>query len=195
MLFPSEVVFPKGFIYIPDFLSPAEEQQLLDLISSIELSNMKFHAYEAKRKTASFGFDWNFEHKKLSAGSMIPAGFDWLLQKVARQLSLTKEEFAELLVTEYPVHAVINWHRDAPPFDTVVGISLLSDCVFKLRPYDKSIRNRRSIISIPVHRRSLYVLKDDVRSAWEHSINPVKQQRISVTLRTLVNEDILKKYT
>ncbi|MGV3657809.1 MAG: alpha-ketoglutarate-dependent dioxygenase AlkB, partial [Chitinophagaceae bacterium] len=95
------------------------------------------------------------------------------------------KDISELLVTEYPPGSVINWHRDAPPFDTIIGISLLSDCVFKLRPYDKAKQERKATISLPVQRRSLYVMKDSARTEWEHSIAPVKQTRYSITLRTL----------
>ncbi len=51
-----------------------------------------------------------------------------LIAKVASHLSIKKEDFAELLLTEYPIESVINWHRDAPPFDLIAGISLLSNC-------------------------------------------------------------------
>ena len=81
--------------------------------------------------------------------------------------------------------SVINWHRDAPPFDIIAGISLLSDCSFKLRPYDKTKRKRNTIISFPVQRRSLYIMEGVARSEWEHSIAAVKQLRYSITLRTL----------
>jgi alkylated DNA repair dioxygenase AlkB len=93
--------------------------------------------------------------------------------------------FAELLVTAYPPGAVINWHRDAPPFDIVVGISLLEDCTFKLRPHNKEKRGKKSVISLLVRRRSLYCLQGEAREDWEHSTAPVKSTRYSITLRTL----------
>ena len=37
-------------------------------------------------------------------------------------------------MTEYPAGAGIGWHRDAPAFDFIVGISLLSECTMKFRP-------------------------------------------------------------
>ncbi|MBX9850590.1 MAG: alpha-ketoglutarate-dependent dioxygenase AlkB [Cytophagaceae bacterium] len=90
-----------------------------------------------------------------------------------------------MLVTEYPTGSVINWHRDAPPFDLIAGISLLSDCKFRLRPHDKSKQCRTSIISFPVKRRSLYIMQGPARTDWQHSIAPVKETRYSITLRTL----------
>src|SRR5688500_16739753 len=122
-LFPTGPVLPEGFSYSPSFLTKEEEQQLLQLIAGIELHTFVFQGYEAKRKAASFGFDWSFEKRMLSKGKEIPAGFRSLIEKVAQAVSMKPEEFAELLVLEYPVGAVINWHRDAPPFGLIAGIS------------------------------------------------------------------------
>lgn len=184
-LFPVETVFPEGFSHYPDFITKEEEQDLLDIVSKTELHSFLFQGYEAKRKVASFGYDWSFEKRTLSKGREIPDAFDSLIQKTAQRLSIPKNDFAELLVTEYPPESVINWHRDAPPFDIIVGISLLSDCTFRLRPHDKTKQKRNSIISFPVKRRSLYIIQGIARSDWQHSIAPVKQMRYSITLRTL----------
>jgi alkylated DNA repair dioxygenase AlkB len=184
-LFPLDNNHPPGFEYYPGFISPEEEGILLDIISRTELHTFIFQGYEAKRKVASFGYDWSFEKRSLSKGKEIPREFLPLIEKVSHQLSLNKKDIGEFLILEYPAGAVINWHRDAPPFDLIAGISLLSDCVFKLRPYDKAKQGRGSIVSLPIARRSLYVMKDDARSQWEHSTAPVKQKRYSITLRTL----------
>lgn len=184
-LFPLEPPYPPGFTYTPQFLTPAEEQQLLDEIGRIELHAFNFHGYEAKRKVASFGYDYSFDQRSISRGKQIPAVFDALVKKVAAEGFLKKENFEELLVTEYPVASVINWHRDAPPFDVIAGVSLSSDCTFRLRPYDKTKRSRTSVISFPVKRRSLYFIRGVARTDWEHSILPVPALRYSITLRTL----------
>jgi alkylated DNA repair dioxygenase AlkB len=184
-LFPTAPIYPDGFVYQPDFISHEEETNLLQQVEKLPLKTFIFQGYEARRKVASFGYDWSFEKRTLSKGKEIPALFDWLIEKVAAHLQLERKAISEFLVTQYPEGAVINWHRDAPPFDAIIGISLLSDCVFKLRPHDKAKQERNNTLSIPVKRRSLYVLKDEARTAWEHSIAPVKQTRYSITLRTL----------
>ena len=184
-LFPLEPTLPEGFLYVPGFITGEEENYLLQEISKIELHTFQFQGYEARRKVASFGYDWSFERQALSKGQDIPAAFEPLIEKVSKHLSSNKEDFAELLITEYPVGSVINWHRDAPPFDLIAGISLLSDCTFKLRPYEKARQTRASIISTPVTRRSLYVIQGPSRTEWQHSIAAVKQVRYSITLRTL----------
>lgn len=184
-LFPVEYTFPEGFSYIPGFLSADEERTLLREIEQIEMHTFVFQGFEAKRKAASFGYDYSFEKKTISPGLEIPAGFLPLINKVAEKTSMTIEDFKELLILEYPPGAVINWHRDAPPFGLIAGISLLSDCTFRLRPHEKEKQSRKSIISFPVQRRSLYLMDGPARSDWQHSTAPVQQKRYSITLRTL----------
>ena len=184
-LFPIEPDFPPGFSYTPDFLTEDEEKELHKEIQKIELSNFNFQGFKANRKIASFGYDYSFDNGSLTRGKDIPSTFNFLIEKVSRHLSIKPGEFAELLVTEYPVGSVINWHRDAPPFDVIGGISLMADCTFRLRPYDKSKQTKTSVISFPVKRRSLYIIKGEARTDWQHSITPVKQIRYSITLRTL----------
>jgi alkylated DNA repair dioxygenase AlkB len=184
-LFPTEHFYPLGFNYYPDFLTHEEESVLIDAIKKTELHTLIFQGFEAKRKTASFGYDYNFDKRTISKGHPVPSEFFPLIKKVADKLLINHEAFAELLLTEYPVGSVINWHRDAPPFDMIAGISLNADCIFRLRPHEKAKQLRSSIISVPVLRRSLYVMKDEARSDWQHSITPVKKLRYSITLRTL----------
>ena len=118
-------------------------------------------------------------------GKDIPSQFLPLINKAANKLNLQAEQMAELLLTEYAEGSVINWHRDAPPFELIAGVSLLSDCMFRLRPHQKEKQNRKSVISFPMQRRSLYVISGESRSDWQHSTAPVKNTRYSITLRTL----------
>ena len=184
-LFPLEPLFPEGFTYEDGFITKDEELQLLKEISAIELHAFTFQGYEARRRVASFGYDYSFDKGALLKGKAIPVAFEPLIRKVAEGLSLKVEDFAELLITEYPAGSVINWHRDAPPFDLIAGISLGADCLFRLRPYDEKKRDRRSVLSFPVRRCSLYVIRGAARTEWQHSIAPVQGSRYSITLRTL----------
>lgn len=184
-LFDLAPIFPPGFEYFPEFLSGDEEQELLKIVAGTAVQPFVFQGYTAHRKIASFGFDYNFANRKLSKGEDIPPVFGPLIRKVSLKLGIAASLFLEMLITEYPPGAVINWHRDAPPFDIIAGISLLSDCIFRLRPQEKTKHGRSSVISFPVKRRSLYVIRDIARSEWQHSIVPVKTTRYSVTLRTL----------
>ncbi len=185
-LFPGDTPrFPEGFSYFPGFITVEEEQQLCGIISTLPLSTFLFHGYEARRKVASYGYDYHFDSRSITKGEPVPPGFHFLVERVAAHLNIPAAAFKEVLATEYPAGSVINWHRDAPPFELIAGISLAADCIFRLRPYDKSKQKRSAIISFPVQRRSLYVMQGSARDEWEHSIRPVKQLRYSLTLRTL----------
>jgi alkylated DNA repair dioxygenase AlkB len=172
-------------MYMNDFLSESEERSLYHVIQSLQLHTFTFQGHEAKRKVASFGYHYSFEHKALTVGESIPPGFHPLIAKVASAVSIHQDFFAELLVTEYPIGSVINWHRDAMPFGVIAGVSLLSDCIFKLRPFDEQKRTRKATIKLELKRRSLYLMSGPSRYDWQHAIAPVKSIRYSITLRTL----------
>jgi alkylated DNA repair dioxygenase AlkB len=184
-LFHIPPVLPSGFHYYPDFISEAEEQELVSIIRKYPLKNLIFQGFEAKRKVMSLGYDYHFDSRTITKSQAVPAALQPLLQKTGTKLGIPPEAFAEVLLTEYAAGTVINWHRDAPPFDKIAGISLLADCTFKLRPYDKSKQTRSAVRSFIAERRSLYLMEGEARSEWEHSISPVKEMRYSITLRTL----------
>ncbi len=184
-LFPEEPNYPVGFLYEPDFISPEEELSLLEAVRRADLHTFVFQGFEAKRKVASFGFDYRFDKAALEKGKEIPPVFHPLIEKVAARINRQPGEFAELLITEYPPGSIITWHRDAPPFELIAGISLHTDCRFRLRPYAKEKQGKKSIIDLDVRRRSLYVMEGPARSEWQHAIAPVKATRYSITLRTL----------
>jgi len=180
-------VMPEGFNYYPSFISQDEEQQLLGCIEKSDLRNMRFHQYEAKRKVISYGKGWSFTEQQLKQGDPIPAAFDFLVEKIATKLSIDKQLIVQFLITQYPVGSVINWHRDAPPFDTIAGVSLLTDCKFKLRPHDKEKQTRSATINLNVERCSLYTMQGIAKNEWQHSTALNDKIRYSLTFRTLKN--------
>jgi alkylated DNA repair dioxygenase AlkB len=86
------------------------------------------------------------------------------------------------LVTEYSPGAAIGWHRDKAEFGDVIGISLLSSCLFRLRRKAGAKWERASLQAEP---RSAYLLRGPSRTEWEHSIPPVDAFRYSITFRNL----------
>ena len=92
----------------------------------------------------------------------------------------------EVLVTEYPPGAGIGWHRDAPQFGVVVGVSLLSACRMRFQMGKGTARETCAMMLAP---RSVYVLTGSVREQWRHSIPPTRALRYSVTFRTLKMKD------
>lgn len=184
-LFDIGPVLPPGFFYQENFITAAEETHLVQVISGFELKPMQFHEYTAKRKVLSFGRGWSFTEQQLKSGNPIPGQFSFLVERIAKHLNIAPENIAQFLVTEYPVGSVINWHRDAPPFETVIGISLLSGCNLKLRPQEKEKQARSATITLPVKCRSMYIMTGVSKTGWQHCTMPLNTVRYALTFRTL----------
>jgi alkylated DNA repair dioxygenase AlkB len=101
------------------------------------------------------------------------------------------DAFAMALINEYAPGAPIGWHRDAPQYDIVAGISLLSECRMRFRPYRSPAATapaavkRAATHEIMLERRSAYLMTGESRTSYEHHIPPVTHLRYSVTFRTL----------
>ena len=185
---------PPGFEYRPDFVSREEERGLLDQIVKLEFSAVQMRGGVAKRRTAHFGWTYGYDQRQTTPGAPMP---DFLLpirQRVAEWAAIDAGALAEALVTEYPEGAPIGWHRDAPMFGDVAGISLGAVCRMKFRPYvsaqdlgPASARRplRRATHEIELAPRSAYLIRGVARREYEHSIPPVQARRYSVTFRTL----------
>ena len=185
---------PPGFQYDPHLVSPHEERALVARIAQVELSRVEMHGGVAKRRTAHYGWTYGYDARRTSPGKPIP---DWLLPLRARAASwaaVGAEAFGEALITEYPAGAGIGWHRDAPMFgDIIAGVSLLSACRMKFRPY-VSPRDlapgagrppRRATHELELEPRSGYLITGTSRRDYEHSIPPTTALRYSITFRTL----------
>jgi alkylated DNA repair dioxygenase AlkB len=190
-LFSAGAAMPEGFVYRADFVSAAEETELVSAIEGLAFDEIRMRGVVAKRRTVQFGKHYGFETFKLTQAAPIPAFLLPLRDRVGDFASCDPVHFEEALVTEYSPGAQIGWHRDAPPFDIVVGVSLLSDCVMQFRrwPVAKATTSDRAKRSKPLSQtlaaRSVYVLRGAVRTAWQHHIPAAKTLRYSVTFRTL----------
>jgi alkylated DNA repair dioxygenase AlkB len=184
-LFDHNPLYPAGFSYEPDFISETEEANLLNEIEKLEFSEFIFQGYKAKRRVIEYGYEYDFETGKTSPTHPIPQFLLPLREKVAAYIGIDPGRIEEALITEYPPGSVINWHRDVSSFEDIAGISLGCDCDFQLRPHDESKRSRKSTLTIRATRRSLYVMRGEVRNEWEHGIKPVDGTRYSITFRTM----------
>ena len=72
-LFEGPPKLPDGFIYRPNFLSEAEEQNLIGKIQNIQLTPFKYYQFTGKRRTASFGWQYEFGTSDITTAPEIPA--------------------------------------------------------------------------------------------------------------------------
>ena len=180
--------FPEGFRYAPELITPDEEVELLARIKELPFREFEFHGYKGKRRVVSFGWQYDFAARSLRKADDIPGSLLQLRAVASQFAGVEPAELQHVLVTEYGAGAGIGWHRDKAVFGIVVGISLLSPCVFRLR---RRIGERRwERISLIAEPRSGYILSGPVREEWEHSIPSVSALRYSVTFRNMrENED------
>jgi alkylated DNA repair dioxygenase AlkB len=140
----------------------------------------------ARRRVAFFGQTYD-----RSAAGPLPSFLEPLRARVAAWAGLEAQAFAMALINEYRPGTPIGWHRDAPQYDIVAGVSLLSECRMRFRPYRPpatatSAPARRSAShEITLARRSAYLMTGESRAGYEHHIPPVASLRYSVTFRTL----------
>jgi alkylated DNA repair protein (DNA oxidative demethylase) len=138
---------------------------------------------QAARRTARhYGLDYDYESRTPMEGEPVP---DWLLPAralAAEFAGFDPDELAEILVQRYPPGSTIGWHRDAPAFDAVIGLSLGG---FSRMRFQRGKGDAREVFEIGLEPRSGYVLADEVRWKWQHSIPATREERYSITFRTL----------
>ena len=177
---------PQGFHYRENLITDADERVLLDSIAHIAFSDFEMRGVIARRRVAFFGQSYD----RVAAGPL-PVFLLPLRAAIAQWAGVDSEAFAMALINEYRSGSPIGWHRDAPQYDIVAGISLLSDCRMKFRPYRSASSpapqspRRSATHEIVLARRSAYLMTQESRSAYEHHIPPVAALRYSVTFRTL----------
>ena len=177
---------PQGFHYRENFITEADERVLLDAIGDVAFSDFEMRGVVARRRVAFFGLSYDGE-----AAGPLPAFLLPLRATIAQWAAIDAHAFAMALINEYRPGSPIGWHRDAPQYDIVAGLSLLSACRMRFRPY-RSLPSsalpspRRSAThEIVLARRSAYLMTQESRTAYEHHIPPVAEFRYSVTFRTL----------
>jgi len=179
-LFNTVRALPEGLRYIAEFISPEEEQTLVETFASLPFKEFEFHGYLGKRRVVSFGWRYNYGKRVTTAADPIPEFLLPLRERAARFAELPAQELQQTLITEYTPGAGIGWHRDRAVFGEVVGISLLSSCTLRFRRPIADGWERRTLTPQP---RSAYLLQGPARTQWAHSIPPVRSLRYSVTFR------------
>jgi alkylated DNA repair dioxygenase AlkB len=186
-LFDADV--PEGFQYRDDFISLEDEAFLAAEIARVQFADFEMRGVVARRRVAFFGGSYEIDR---APAPPIPTFLLLLRDRIAAWAALDSNAFAMALINQYPPGAPIGWHRDAPQYDIVAGVSLLSPCRMKFRPYVRQAARsaaegtrRTATHEIPLERRSAYLMTGRARSAYEHHIPAVTALRYSITFRTL----------
>lgn len=173
--------FPEGFLHQSDFLTGSEEAGLLSVIPMLDFAAFDFHGYTARRRVVEYGLEYDFSTRRATATTPLPDFLAPVRDRAANFAGLPQDELVEAIVTEYSPGTPIGWHRDAPQFGTIIGISLAGSARMRFKPY----KAEGKIVSVALEPRSIYVIRGPARWKFQHSIPAVKELRYSITFRTL----------
>jgi alkylated DNA repair dioxygenase AlkB len=185
-LFGTRDALPEGFVYQPDFLAPNDEAALLEQVRQLTLEDAKYREYTARRRVAYFGFDYDFSTNRLGEAAPIPPFLYPLRERMAQWMGLAAADLAHALVSEYRPGTPLGWHRDAPDFDRVAGVSLGGRARMRLRPYPWQ---KEKPLELELAPRSAYQMNGPARWRWQHSIAATRELRYSVTFRSLIRKN------
>jgi alkylated DNA repair dioxygenase AlkB len=187
-LFEVAAKVPEGFIYQPSFISEAEEHDLIREIQKLHLAPFKYYQFTGKRRTASFGWQYEFGKSEITTAPDMPAFLLPVRTRAGKFFNIEPNNLTQMSIIEYSTGSPIGWHRDIPQFGVVVGISLGAACRMRFRKYNpgrSKNSNRAEMLSIELQPRSIYLMSGASREIWQHSIPPVKELRYSIMMRTV----------
>jgi alkylated DNA repair dioxygenase AlkB len=132
----------------------------------------------------NYGLAYDFTHQKANVAPPIPEFLAPLRARAAHWAGVESEDFVQALIAEYAPGTPLGWHRDVPDFELIVGISLGGTARIRFRPYPWKTERRKDVFALELDPRSAYILRDEARWGWQHSIPPTKELRYSITFRT-----------
>jgi len=170
-----------GLLYLPDFLTPTEEADLVARIAAFDRwETVAFHGRQAKRRSVSFGSEYVATSRRLVAAPPIPDFLVPIRDRAASHAASDASLFTEVIAWRYAPSAGIGWHTDADVYGAVVlSVSLGAKCRFDLK------REGYALHRLVLEPRSLVVIGGEARIAWKHRIPPVRQGRYSITFRSI----------
>lgn len=176
-LFAPAAALPEGFLYVENFIGEDDERALLEAIAALPLEAARYKEYLARRRIALFE-------------DGIPDFLLPLRAKIAAWLDVPAEALRHALVNEYRPGTPLGWHRDAPAYGRVAGVSLGGWARMRLRPCpenesENAPPRKGEALSLELAPRSAYRMQGTARWGWQHSIPATKGLRYSITFRTL----------
>jgi len=184
-LFGGAPALPEGFVFQPEFISAEEEGALLAGIAALPLAAAKYKQYTARRRIAYFGFGYDFSANRLGEAPPAPAFLEPLRDKVAVWIGEPPARLEQALVTEYRPGTPLGWHRDAPDYERVAGVSVGGWARMRLRRYPPG---KDKPIVLELAPRSAYQMQGPARWRWQHCIPATRELRYSITFRTLLRQ-------
>src|SRR3954447_25496886 len=115
---------PEGLVLRPELLTVGEEGAWLERLADLRFDAIVMHGQAARRTARHYGLGYDYESRTPPPGEPIPEWLSAVRRRAAELAGEAPEALVEVLVQRYPAGATIGWHRDAPAFETVIGVSL-----------------------------------------------------------------------
>lgn len=150
-----------------DYITPEEEKYIVNFIHN----NVENYEKVGDRRVLQFGLQWKH-------GEILPEIRDIpdVIQKIAPNAN-------QCLINIYPPNTFISYHIDDIKLGpTIHVLSCNADTKLELT-------NGNETIQYTIPRRSLYILEDDLRYNYLHRTLPVDNERISLTFRSISNNE------
>ena len=183
---PSEGL-PDGLAYEAAFVGRDEERMLIELIAGLPLHEARYKEYTARRRVYAFGSKFDFDAYQLRPQpiGVLPDPLQALRERLAAWMGIAADDFVHVMVAEYTPGTPLGWHRDAPDYELIAGVSLGSTARLRFRPWPPRDPKKDDILTLELAPRSAYRIAQTARWGWQHSVPPVPALRYSVTMRTV----------
>src|SRR5215470_2624953 len=97
-LFTGKAEWPAGFTYAPEFLSQAQEAELLELIRELPFEAAQYKEWRARRRIVSFGGRYDYSQNELGEAPPIPAFLHPLRAQLAGWAGIAEERMQHATV-------------------------------------------------------------------------------------------------
>jgi len=161
-----------GFSLIPNFITVEEETNLLQKID-------KKSTRITKTRNSIQRFGSNIAYKGLIVSNKIPENFQFLLDRLLEQ-NLLDTRPDSITINEYKKGQAINPHIDNEASGKIISVlSLMHEANMIFHNKDIQL-----IVHLPP--RSLFQIRNEIRTDWEHSLEPVTSTRYSIVFRCCI---------
>jgi alkylated DNA repair dioxygenase AlkB len=185
-LFERDDLLPAGLLFEPEVIDSAQERALIEIAAALPLHEARYKEYTARRRVYAYGSRFDFDQYKLRPGAIgeLPAPLHALRERLAGWAGVAPQDFVHVMIAEYQQGTPLGWHRDAPDYELIVGVSLGAPARLRFRPWPPRDPKKDDIVAIDLAPRSAYLMRGTARWGWQHSVPPVPGLRYSITMRT-----------
>ena len=160
-----------GLVYVPEFITEAEEKRLLACIDRAEWST------DLQRRVQHYGWRYDYKQRQVDDSMRLGELPEWTRELAGRLVNegFMKDPPDQVIVNEYRGKQGISRHIDQPHSFTehVATISLIETWGMVFRR-----RDRKEKVEIPLERRSVAVMTGDARYKWTHEIPKRKYESL-----------------